>query len=77
MSDYLTKAEVREIVRPLRDVWPIGLLYATGEIHGDLMAALGWAAFDMGETEGAARILDVLSYARQAGYRPAVKGWTA
>ncbi|MFG2747992.1 hypothetical protein [Streptomyces xanthophaeus] len=76
MSDYLTDAEVRGIIRPLRDGGPISRLYATGEIQEDLIPALGVAAGLEEDDEQTERIMDVIQYAHHAGDRPPVRGWT-
>ncbi|WP_411102424.1 hypothetical protein [Streptomyces sp. cmx-4-9] len=78
MSDYLTDAEVRDILRPLQDDGPVGRLYATGEIADELMLELtALASPEGGGDEQADRIMEVIQYVTRAGYRPPVKGWTA
>lgn len=75
MSDYLTDAEVREVIRALRDGGPISRLYATGEIQEDLIPALGVLAGFEDDDEQTERIMDVIRYANRAGDRPPVRGW--
>ncbi|MGW6061681.1 MULTISPECIES: hypothetical protein [unclassified Streptomyces] len=78
--DSLTDNDVRMILRPHRDGGPIARLYATGEITGNTVPALGVLSLKLderGENETAERVADVISYADEAGERPPVRGWTA
>lgn len=55
---------------------PIRRFYETGEITEDLMTALGLRADLNADTEEEReRLLDVVSYVREAGERPPVTGW--
>jgi hypothetical protein len=77
--DHLTDDLVRDILRPHRDGGPISRLYATGEITEDTIPALGVHCV-MLEQEGRHSVADpvnaVMLYARDAGERPPVAGWT-
>ncbi|MEU7190944.1 hypothetical protein [Streptomyces sp. NPDC045369] len=76
--DSLTDNDVRMILRPHRDGGAIARLYATGEITGNTVPALGMLSLHLderGEHETAERVADVISYADAAGERPPVRGW--
>ncbi|MGI5451293.1 hypothetical protein ACQEVM_37125 [Streptomyces sp. CA-243310] len=78
--DDLTDTDVREILRPHRDGGPISRLYATGEITDDTVPALGMLSVELDEQElheSGERVGDVIAYARGAGERPPVNGWTS
>ncbi|WP_406119680.1 hypothetical protein [Streptomyces anulatus] len=79
MTD-INDAAVREILRPHRDGGHISRLYATGEITGDTIQAIGTAAdrlYADGQHMERDRLEDVISYVREAGERPPVTGWVA
>ncbi|MEE6264927.1 hypothetical protein ACJ6WD_09630 [Streptomyces sp. VTCC 41912] len=76
----MTDSAVRETLRPHRDGGPISRLYATGEITGETIPALGVKSGeldDAGDNEAAERLSDVIRYVDEAGERPPVRGWVA
>ncbi|MBA0054327.1 hypothetical protein E0L36_26790 [Streptomyces sp. AJS327] len=75
----LSDAEARERVRPYLEPKfgePIRRFYDTGEITEGLIPALGVRSTDLDDPE-AERLLDVVSYVRDAGERPPVTGWAS
>lgn len=78
MSD-LTDEDVRTILRAHRDGGPISRLYATGEITGATIPAIGMASAELEEAdflEEADLLEEVLDYVTAVGERPPVAGWT-
>ncbi|WP_228994674.1 hypothetical protein [Streptomyces sp. DH8] len=76
----INDADVREILRPHRDGGLISRLYATGEITGETVQAIGTAAdrlYMNGQDVERDRLEDVIGYVREAGERPSVTGWVA
>ncbi|WP_116211570.1 hypothetical protein [Streptomyces olivoreticuli] len=74
----LSDTDVRETLRPHLDGGHISRLYATGEITGDTIPALGMLSTqldELGQHEEAERIADVMIYADAVGERPSVRGW--
>lgn len=77
--DHLTDDLVRDILRSHRDGGPISRLYATGEITEDTIPALGVHSAMLeqdGRQDAAEPVNAVILYARDAGERPPVAGWT-